>query len=153
MRLNKEVPSKEELDKIVGKDTDNLINKSTDYSTEEQINERVSQVVGAWKTVDQVASDVWHGIHERLLYNSELVFAYRSTEPGSDLNQIVVVRNLDRDGQLTDLFSVGMITVGFTALVPRVPKEYLEKNVVMDMEKHKVKRDYIDTFKEIIKNI
>lgn len=151
MRLNKEVPSREELEKIVGKDR--LMNESTDYSLEEQKNERVSQVVGAWKTIDQVANDVWHSIHERLLYQSDLVFAYRSTELGSDLNQVVVVRDLDKDGQPTDLFSVGMVTVGFTALVPRVPKEYLEKNVVIDMEKHKVRRDYIDTFKEILKTI
>ena len=154
MKINKEIPSKEELEVMLKKDEKSIMSEGRDeYSNVVgQTDDRIKQVVGGWESAEQVANSLWSSIHESLLFDTDLVFAYKSTKPGVDISQVVVVQHVDPNtNELLGLFSVGIMTSGFTALVPKVPIEYLEKDVVLDMEKYKVEKNYIETFKEILK--
>ena len=119
--------------------------------------ERVLQIVNGWKSVDDCACSVWGSIHSSLL-QGELVYAYRRTDTKSDLIQLVIVKNLPQYDQITGKeipgsswgYSLGMMTTGFTVLYPRLPIEYLESDVLVDMKKYKVDKELIDTYTQII---
>jgi hypothetical protein len=118
--------------------------------------ERREQLIVGWKNADEVAASVWSSIHSKLVEGT-LVFAYKSTNDKIDLVQLVVVRNLRRDafGNPTGLdnsYAVGMVTKGFTMLLPNVPLTYVENDVINDMKKYKLEKDLMDLYKQVIKN-
>lgn len=102
--------------------------------------------VYGWENAMSVASDLWASIHSSLLAG-DLVFAYKDIIGESGLSQIVIVSN-----QLTMDFSVGMITTGYTALLPHVPLDYLTGTVLGDLKKYKVDKNIIKTYEQIIEN-
>lgn len=110
------------------------------------------QVIVGWGDANEVASSIWSSIHSSLL-SGKLVFAYKPYKE-SELTQLVVVRNLKNDtyGRVLDKdYAVGMMTSGFSMLLPHVPLEYLENDLVNDMNKYKVDKETIETFKKFIK--
>lgn len=111
-----------------------------------------NQVIVGWGDANEVASSIWSSIHSSLL-SGKLVFAYKPYKE-SELTQLVVVRNLKNDtyGIVMDKdYAVGMMTSGFSMLLPHVPLEYLENDLVNDMNKYKVDKETIETFKKFIK--
>lgn len=110
------------------------------------------QVIVGWGDANEVASSIWSSIHSSLL-SGKLVFAYKPYKE-SELTQLVVVRNLKNDtyGRVMDKdYAVGMMTSGFSMLLPHVPFEYLDNDLVSDMNKYKVDKETIETFKKFIK--
>lgn len=107
-------------------------------------------VIG-WSSAMECANDIWSSIHSSLL-SGNLVFAFKSTKSGSEFGQIVVVQNLDRynGNLLKDDFGIGMITTGFTMLLPHAPFKYLEEDIVEDLKKYKVDKEIIEVYKRII---
>ena len=83
--------------------------------------------VWGWDNAMSVANDLWASIHSSLLAG-DLVFAYKDTTGESGLTQIVVVAL----NQPTEHFSVGMVTSGYTALLPHVPFNFLTSTVLGD---------------------
>ena len=101
-----------------------------------------------WQNIEEAANDVFCSIHSSLL-KGNYVFGYKNTysTDKSPLNQVVVVR-FDKD-----IFGVGVVTSGYTMLLPQVPLIYLERELVEDMNKWKVEKKIIETFKQIIEDI
>ena len=118
--------------------------------------ERREQLIVGWRNADEVAASVWSSIHSKLVEGT-LVFAYKSTNDKTDLVQLVVVRNIKRDAfgnpvNLDNSYSGGMVTKGFTMLLPNVPLTYVENDVINDMKKYKLEKDLIDLYKQVVKN-
>lgn len=114
-------------------------------------NRKQQIVFGDWNNVDEVASDLWSSIHRSLLDSSGPFFAYKNTRAGSDLIQIVVVMNYNQMGSLiTGDFGIGMVTNGYSVLLPHVPTDYLTKVLINDLEKFKIEKNILETFKQLI---
>ena len=109
-------------------------------------------VNGAWQNVDEVASALWRSIHSSLLDCSGPFFAYKSTKSNTELVQLVVVMNFDRNSGLVILndFGVGIITSGFSMLLPHVPMRYLETSLHNDLVKYKVETNIIEIYEQLI---
>ena len=119
-------------------------------SEEEFTDERINQIVWGWDSVDKAAAEVFASIHRTLLEGVP-VFLYKNTNTKSDLCQVVVVRNIDEQtGKLSDDYGMGMITAGFSVLYPHLPIEYLESDLLSDLEKYKVDKKIINTYVSII---
>ena len=105
----------------------------------------------------QVARSLMGSINENLL-RGDLIFAYRSTTPANKapLFQVVVVNDLKygNDGRTypTKLFSVSLITAGYSAYIPHMPVDYLDE-VVGDLEEGKADKKIIENFKLIVEKI
>lgn len=110
-----------------------------DYKRQKEMN-----IIG-WESASACANDVWNSIHSSLL-SGNLIFAYKSHNHGTELGQIIIVQNIN---QYHD-FAVGMMTTGFTSLLPHVPWEYLDSVVTEDLKKYKVESSIRDIFKQII---
>jgi hypothetical protein len=109
-------------------------------------------VNGAWQNVDEVASALWGSIHSSLLDCSGPFFAYKSTKSNTELVQLVVVMNFDRNSGLVipNDFGVGMITSGFSMLLPHVPMRYLETSLHDDLVKYRVETNIIEIYEQLI---
>ena len=119
-------------------------------SEEELTDERINQIVWGWDSVDKAAAEVFASVHRTLLEGVP-VFLYKNTTTKSDLCQVVVVRNIDEQtGKLSDDYGMGMITAGFSVLYPHLPIEYLESDLLSDLEKYKVDKKIINTYVSII---
>ena len=119
-------------------------------SEEEFTDERINQIVWGWDSVDKAAAEVFASVHRTLLEGVP-VFLYKNTNTKSDLCQVVVVRNIDEQtGKLSDDYGMGMITAGFSVLYPHLPIEYLESDLLSDLEKYKVDKKIINTYVSII---
>lgn len=94
-----------------------------------------------WSCIEEVAQDIWSGIHSYLL-NGNFVFAYRGV---GDIMQLVITKRLHDQS-----YMIGMITSGWTMLLPSVPKEYLLDTTVTDMKTKKVPGEVIQNFIEIL---
>lgn len=119
-------------------------------SEEEFTDERINQIVWGWDSVDKAAAEVFASVHRTLLEGVP-VFLYKNTTTKSDLCQVVVVRNInEQTGKLSDDYGMGMITAGFSVLYPHLPIEYLESDLLSDLEKYKVDKKIINTYVSII---
>lgn len=115
---------------------------------------RAEQIVyGDWNNVDEVASEIWSGVHSSLLRGLP-VFAYKSTKSGSELVQIVVVRNIEcgNPDKIINSFGVGLVTTGYTSLYQEVPVTFLEKVVEDELREYKVEKDIQLSFNDIVNN-
>lgn len=131
------------------KTTTTIDNKVEDIKlTEQDIQNREKQIVWGWDSASDVAEELWGSIHNTLL-EGNLMFAYKSVNSNSDLKQIVVVQN--NDFKAND-FGVGMFTNGYSALIPHVPIDYLESEVLGDLVKYKVDKKIIETYKCIVED-
>lgn len=114
-------------------------------------NKQEIKTVWGWQSPTDCAESVWCGLHRRLL-EGNLVFAYRNTNShSSDLSQCVVVKN-DYTG-LNDDFSVGVITTGYSMLLPHVPITYLEGELLDELKKQKIDKVILGTYEQIIKDL
>lgn len=116
--------------------------------------QRAEQIVFGWNSVDDAAADLFKGMHKQLL-DGKPIFLFKNTTTKSDLIQLVVVQNLDwiNDEQVYTDYSVSMITAGWSAIYPHVTEEYLSGDILCDLEKYKIDRDVIETYKQIIKRL
>lgn len=119
--------------------------ENSDNCLSEEMSEQI--IFGSWRNTEAVAADLWGGVHSTLLESTPF-FAYKSVKQGSDLIQVVVVSYTDAFNN----FGIGMVTTGFSMLLPHVPVEYLEDVLVADLKKYKVETKIIDTFEQLITN-
>jgi hypothetical protein len=125
--------------------------------TEEEVQKIQQMRVFGFEDSMQVARGLMGSIHENLLHG-DLIFAYRSTATTNKtpLFQVVVVNDLNyrNDGQVypTSLFSVSLITTGYSAYIPHMPVDYLDE-VVGDLEEGKADKKIIENFKIIVENL
>ena len=107
--------------------------------------------VWGWENAMSVANDLWASIHSSLL-SGDLVFAYKETKGNSEFSQIIIVQNKNLNPMTGELdFGVGMVTTGYTSLLPHVPYAYLEDIILEDLKKYKVDKSILEIYKQIIK--
>lgn len=107
--------------------------------------------VWGWENAMSVANDLWASVHSSLL-SGDLVFAYKETKGNSEFSQIIIVQNKNLNPMTGELdFGVGMVTTGYTSLLPHVPYEYLEDIILEDLKKYKVDKSILEIYKQIIK--
>ena len=101
-----------------------------------------------WEDVNAAACDVFNSIHRNLL-EGQFVFGYKNTiySESSPLMQVIIVR------YNKDIFGVGVVTTGYTMLLPNVPLTYLEKELAEDLKKWKLESYILNTYKSIINSI
>ena len=139
------------------KTTKKKITPSENKPSEEELNRIKEMRIFGYEDSMQVARSIMGSIHESLLHG-DLIFAYRSTATSnkSPLFQVVVVNDLKygNDGRTypTKLFSVSLITAGYSAYIPHMPVDYLDE-VVGDLEEGKADKKIIENFKLIVENI
>ena len=139
------------------KTTKKKITPAENKPSEEELNRIKGMRIFGYEDSMQVARSIMGSIHENLLHG-DLIFAYRSTATSnkSQFFQVVVVNDLGygSDGRTypTELFSVSLITAGYSAYVPHMPVDYLDE-VVGDLEEGKADKRIIENFKSIVENI
>ena len=120
--------------------------------------EKNYKMIYGWEDSMAVANDVWRSGSFDLL-KGKLLFAYRNTtDSKSNLYQIVIVQNLVRDieGRIikpAHSFGISMITTGYSMLLPEVSLEYLEAEVLLDLQVFKVIPKALDAFKMLLNEI
>lgn len=97
-------------------------------------------IVIGWSDINELAENIWCSIHSVLL-NGKLLFAYRNNN-----FQIVLVKNNVND------FAIGMITQGYTMLLPHIPKSFLKESLV-DLKNNKIEKTIIDIYNKIIEDL
>jgi hypothetical protein len=139
------------------KTTKKKITPEENKPSEEELNRIKGMRIFGYEDSMQVARSIMGSIHENLLHG-DLIFAYRSTATSnkSPLFQVVVVNDLKygNDGRTypTKLFSVSLITAGYSAYIPHMPVDYLDE-VVGDLEEGKADKKIIENFKIIVENL
>ena len=139
------------------KTTKKKITSAENKPSEEELNRIKGMRIFGYEDSMQVARSIMGSIHENLLHG-DLIFAYRSTATSnkSQFFQVVVVNDLKygNDGRTypTELFSVSLITAGYSAYIPHMPVDYLDE-VVGDLEEGKADKKIIENFKLIVENI
>lgn len=121
-------------------------NEEMKNSHSEQLME--NKIIWGWENAEEVANDIWSSIHSTLI-KGNLIFAYKNTNSGSELGQIVIVQN-QRD---YNDFGVGMFTNGFSELLPHVTIDYISEEIIKDLTKYKVNKKIIENLIFIINNI
>lgn len=120
-------------------------NKMDMRSYEEiQVQRQEMNVIG-WKNAMDCANDIWCSIHSSLL-SGKLVFAFKETRVNSDFRQVVITQSVSDPLD----FAIGMITTGYSMLLPHVPFEYLSTIVVDDFKKYKVDSNIQEIYKQVI---
>ena len=141
----------------IKKTTKKKITPAENKPSEEELNRIKGMRIFGYEDSMQVARGLMGSIHENLLHG-DLIFAYRSTATSnkSQFFQVVVVNDLKygNDGRTypTKLFSVSLITAGYSAYIPHMPVDYLDE-VVGDLEEGKADKKIIENFKLIVENI
>ena len=93
-----------------------------------------------YQDANEVAAEISGSIHNSLL-SGYFVFAYRSS---GDLRRLVVTRTAQ------DTWMYGIVTPGWTALIPKISREGLLTMVTDEMETRKVPNNIIDDFKYFV---
>lgn len=116
-----------------------------------------NQTIYGWQNAIDVAEEMWRLGNIKML-EGNLIFAYKNTTAGKKLYQIVISQNLtylpgNNQPQPDGTYAVSIVTQGYSAALPRVPFEYLQVDVLDDLENYKVDERIIGTYKLIIENI
>lgn len=144
--------------KILIEDYWALVNQENfNIMTEEEKEVEKLKYVYGWKDAQDVANSVWGTIHESLL-RGQLVFAYRNLgnreKSGSGLYQLVISRNYSETGLPLNEYNVGyIITNSYTALLPRMPLEYLKTELKKYINSWKLEKEAIESFDNILKRL
>ena len=93
-----------------------------------------------YQDATEVASEISESIHSSLL-SGDFVFAYRGS---GDLRRVVVTRVAQ------DTWMYGIVTSGWTTLVPKISREGLLAMVGDEMETRKIPNNIIDDFKYFV---
>ena len=96
-----------------------------------------------WLNPNQAAEEVWCSIHSSLL-SGELLLGYKNTSNG-DISRLVIVLNKDNS------YGIGLITSGYTELLPSVPLEFLSI-LHEDLKAQKLDKKVLEDIKYIIEN-
>lgn len=131
---------RKKVKKIIKDDSKNELCSNPDY-----YNKELKEIVIGWKNSSQVAEDIWGSIHQSLL-SGKLVFAYRSNESSSNLLQIIIVINSN------GTYSIGLITTGYSVLLPDMPKDYLSDVLLNDLKKFKIDKEILKIYEQIIED-
>lgn len=113
--------------------------KKSETKSPEEITPVHYNIYGYRDTTD-VANDISGGIHSSLL-SGYFVFAYRGS---GDLRRLVVTRIAQ------DTWMYGIVTSGWTCLMPKINREGLLEMCVSEMETRKISNNIIDDFKYFI---
>lgn len=111
----------------------------------EEVKKEDSPVINiwGWDNIDAVAEDIYQGIHSQLL-EGYLVFAYQGGS--DDLRRFVITQ---KSG--VDTYMLGVITSGYTMLLPSTPKEYLVTEFMEDLrKKYKIHPDILNNLEKIL---
>ena len=108
----------------------------------------MNELIFGWKDSNEVANDVYDSVHSSLL-GGYLLFGYKGS---GELSRVIVVTDIDpiTRNVIGNSYSVGTITKGYTALIPHVPIDYLEKEVLLDLKNYKVDKKIIESFEKLI---
>lgn len=96
--------------------------------------------VWGYRDTDEVAFDIVGGIHESLL-SGYFVFALKSS---GYLRRLVVTRKSE------DTWMYGIVTPGWSGIVPKISREGLAEMLVPELEDSKLKKEIIEDFKYYI---
>lgn len=102
------------------------------------------EIIG-WNTPEEAAQDVWCSVHSSLL-KGELLFGYKNNKNDCDVQQLVIVKNSD------NTFGIGLITPGYTALLPAMSKDYFT-TLQDDLKSLKLSKSILETLKNIIEKL
>lgn len=102
-----------------------------------------------WKDNMEAAAEIFNSIHSSLL-EGLFVFGYKNTggPDKSQLLQMIVVRYDN-----TNVFGLGVVTSGYTMLLPRIPLTYLQNELVTDLKNWKLEKKILETFVQILTDI
>lgn len=101
-----------------------------------------------WKDSNEAACEIFNSLHSSLLEGA-FVFGYKNTggPDKSQLLQLIVVR-FD-----VNKFGLGVVTSGYTMLLPSIPLTYLQNELIDDLKKWKLEKKILDTFIQILVDI
>lgn len=110
-----------------------------------------------WKDTMEAANDIYNSMHSNLL-SGEFVFGYKNTTGAekTDLVQLIVVRyrkGVSGEDYPNDLYGIGVVTTGYSMMLPRVPISYLEGELTNDLIKWKLDKRVLNIFKKIIEDL
>lgn len=110
-----------------------------------------------WKDTVEAANDIYNSMHSNLL-TGDFIFGYKNISGAekTDLIQLIVVRyrkELFGDNYPNDLYGVGVVTTGYTMMLPRVPISYLEGELTNDLVRWKLEKKVLNIFKKIIEDL
>jgi len=97
------------------------------------------EIIG-WTNAEQAAEEVWCSIHSSLL-SGELLLGYKNIRKDSEISRLILVKNRDSS------FGIGLVTSGFTELLPSVPKEYLQV-YYETLKSQKLDKNILELFKK-----
>ena len=110
-----------------------------------------------WENTMEAATDIYNSMHSNLL-SGEFVFGYKNTSGAekSDLVQLIVVRyrkETSDNNYPNDLYGIGVVTTGYSMMLPKVPITYLEGELVNDLTRWKLDKSILNIFKKIIEDL
>lgn len=144
MKKKIEEISKEDIEKSIEK------KRASKVAEEEEI-ENPNYIFG-WKNPDCVAYDIYSSVMSQLL-RGQLVFAFCSNTPSSDIQRLVVVLNPLIPEIPEHTYGVGMITAGYSMVLPMVPKSYLETTLSDDLKKYNVPKEVQKNYRAVLKKL
>ena len=100
----------------------------------------VHRNVWGYRDTDEVAFDIVGGIHESLL-SGYFVFALKSS---GYLRRLVVTRKSE------DTWMYGIVTPGWSGIIPKISREGLAEMLIPELEDSKLKKEIIEDFKYYI---
>lgn len=101
-----------------------------------------------WSDCNEAACEIFNSMHSSLL-SGNFVFGYKNMG-GPDKSQLLqfIVVHFD-----TNKFGLGVVTSGYTMLLPSIPLTYLQNELVDDLKKWKLEKKILDTFIQILVDI
>jgi len=114
---------------------------------------KTDQVLYGWVDAMEVAKEVWRAGNLKLL-EGDLIFAFKNTGSASTLHQIILVRyfnNTPAGKTPTGEYGLSVVTTGYSYMLPRVNKGYLEY-LFDDLASYKLDKSILIAFRNIIDN-
>lgn len=142
--------TKEDIEKSIEKKNRVTAKKKSTEVEDEEI-ENPNYIFG-WQNPDCVAYDIYGSVMGQLL-QGQLVFAFCSNTQSSDIQRLVVVLNPPYPEIPENTYGVGMITAGYSMVLPRVPKSYLETTLTEDLKKYNVPKEVQKNYRAILKKL
>lgn len=148
MKKKIEEISKEDIEKSIEKKKASVIKR---VAEEDEVIENPNFIYG-WQNPDCVAYDIYSSVMSQLL-RGQLIFAFCSNTPSSDIQRLVVVLNPPMPEIQEDTYGVGMVTAGYSMVLPMVPKSYLETTLSDDLKKYNVPKEVQKNYRAVLKKL
>ena len=117
-----------------------MANSKKKKTSEEPIRQHCN--LWGYSCLQEVADEISCGIHSDLL-RGYFVFAWREPKVG-DIKRLVVTRT-DQDSWM-----YGIITTGWSGLIPKITKEGLYATLITDLEQQKIRQEILEDLKYFI---